>query len=50
MLCKKKSKVCFFWGQKDVNAGVWQWGEGGKEIDKQGQKKKMLAAKKGAVY
>ena len=24
--------------------------EGGKEVDKQGPKKKMLAAKKGAVY
>lgn len=36
---KKKPKVRFFWGQKDVNAGVWQWGEGGKAIDKQGRKK-----------
>ena len=27
---KKKSGVCFFWGQKDVNAGVWQWERGRK--------------------
>ena len=27
---KYKLEVCFFWGQKDVNAGVWQWERGRK--------------------